>query len=1138
MNSLLNKLSIKQKLLVLAVFPLLVILGISIPNMVSDYEKLEHKKELNSLVNSYNKIRLLVHELQKERGMTAGYVGSNGKKFKDSILEQRNLTSSKLDDFNSFYSKINKDLYPSEYYSKLDNTLDKLSSLDSIRNKVDSLDIKKSDALKYYTSINSELINSIIASISFSSDTHVSYSVASYVNFLLTKERSGVERAIGTTTFSSDKFLKGDKSKIANLISAQASYLDVFYQYANTNVRSYYEENIHGSDIEEVDKMRKVLLDKSSIGGFNVDTSNWSKYSTQRAISLQKFGRDLLKALKTQKPKGVVTLGILRKSLNLTSFLQDERAFASVVIQKKDLASKERFLKLSKSTDAEINKFHKFLENNFYETKFEYSDSFKNSVFTIIQNLVELKSIRENIVNNKLKMSEVISSYSRLISKIITISDNVKLMSTNHKILKKLTYIVSFERYKENDTRIIAMLNNAFSRNSFSTAKSKTKLVRLDTQQIIYLNDFNNFSSSNISKLLEKDVLNKGFSKEFVFMKNIALNSSSIGGFGIDSNYWFDQITSKINKFKKVSDYINDDIGNYIHSSIDDIENDLIFMSMIIFISILIVILLSIFIPKNIIFNINSLRDGSLRFFDFINRKTNDYVDINSKSSDEIGKLANSFDENVKIAKSGLDKDRVLISEIKDIVNRVKQGFFSDKINSTTDNPDLNEVKNNLNEMIIVISTQVNEINRELNSFSNYNFTYENKLFGKVGGSMGSIFASLNLVSSNISEILAMMLRNGVELNNSTETLLSNSSTLSRSSNTQAANLEETAASVEEISANLSGTLNKVVEMEKNSNKANDITLEGKELANQTYESIDDIVSATTAINEAIYEIEQIAFQTNILSLNAAVEAATAGEAGKGFAVVAQEVRSLASRSDEAAKSIKGLVEKAVSDANISKEKANSMLEGYDQISISIGSTNELVSDVSESSKEQTRAISQVSDAMNSLDQLTQQNAAMADDVSSLSNGIHSIALSLENIVNSTKFNKAVESRTCDSKMLTFVNSMKQSHIDLKDMVFTPDFNGIIPNHHECKLGKWMDKMDAENKPITKTKEWQELKNVHQKVHNNIIEYNSKSSINLHDDSLSEVLVGIEESTKHVFEYLDKCKENICKNKFSLEQKQ
>jgi methyl-accepting chemotaxis protein len=166
---------------------------------------------------------------------------------------------------------------------------------------------------------------------------------------------------------------------------------------------------------------------------------------------------------------------------------------------------------------------------------------------------------------------------------------------------------------------------------------------------------------------------------------------------------------------------------------------------------------------------------------------------------------------------------------------------------------------------------------------------------------------------------------------------------------------------------------------------------EGEKLANSTTTAMDEINTQVNLVNDAISVIDQIAFQTNILSLNAAVEAATAGEAGKGFAVVAQEVRNLASRSAEAAKEIKDIVENATKKANEGKDIANEMIEGYKGLNDSINQTINLISDIEMSSKEQLLGIEQINDAVNSLDQQTQQNAMVASQS-------HDIALSTDKI--------------------------------------------------------------------------------------------------------------------------------------------
>jgi len=155
---------------------------------------------------------------------------------------------------------------------------------------------------------------------------------------------------------------------------------------------------------------------------------------------------------------------------------------------------------------------------------------------------------------------------------------------------------------------------------------------------------------------------------------------------------------------------------------------------------------------------------------------------------------------------------------------------------------------------------------------------------------------------------------------------------------------------------------------------------------------MDIINEQTNAIADAITVIDQIAFQTNILSLNAAVEAATAGEAGKGFAVVAQEVRNLASRSAEAAKEIKALVENATIKANDGKSISNEMIKGYDKLNDNIQHTLKLISDVSVSSKEQFSAMEQINDTVNKLDQVTQENASSTSESNKVASEVKGIA--------------------------------------------------------------------------------------------------------------------------------------------------
>jgi len=188
-------------------------------------------------------------------------------------------------------------------------------------------------------------------------------------------------------------------------------------------------------------------------------------------------------------------------------------------------------------------------------------------------------------------------------------------------------------------------------------------------------------------------------------------------------------------------------------------------------------------------------------------------------------------------------------------------------------------------------------------------------------------------------------------------------------------------------------------------NNLSDASHEGQDLAQETTKAMDEINTEVTAISEAISVIDQIAFQTNILSLNAAVEAATAGEAGKGFAVVAQEVRNLAARSADAANEIKLLVENANSKANQGKNVADKMIDGYTELNKNVQNTIDLISDIETASKEQQAGIEQINDAVASLDKQTQENANIASQTRDVAVQTDTIAKLVVSNANEKEFN-------------------------------------------------------------------------------------------------------------------------------------
>jgi len=287
-----------------------------------------------------------------------------------------------------------------------------------------------------------------------------------------------------------------------------------------------------------------------------------------------------------------------------------------------------------------------------------------------------------------------------------------------------------------------------------------------------------------------------------------------------------------------------------------------------------------------------------------------------------------------------------------------------------------------------------------LESYAQRDFRKE--LDSSSSGKIGNEIANMNKM---ITHMLIDNQNDGMNLQNSSTQLSKNVSILNESATNQAASLEEVAASITQISENINHTSQKAQEMfalSSNTKKSSD---EGKNLANKTVSSMDEINNKVQTINESIAVIDQIAFQTNILSLNAAVEAATAGEAGKGFAVVAAEVRNLASRSADAAKEIKELVESATVQAKQGKEISSAMIAGFEELEEKVNETNSLINDVADAAKEQTQGMIQITDTINHLDKFTQENAAVADKTNIISLDTNEIAKGVVENVNRNEFN-------------------------------------------------------------------------------------------------------------------------------------
>ncbi|WP_141053395.1 HAMP domain-containing methyl-accepting chemotaxis protein [Aliarcobacter cryaerophilus] len=447
--------------------------------------------------------------------------------------------------------------------------------------------------------------------------------------------------------------------------------------------------------------------------------------------------------------------------------------------------------------------------------------------------------------------------------------------------------------------------------------------------------------------------------------------------------------------------------------------------------------------------SLSKLQQGILGFFSFLNEESKSATLIDLKSNDEFGEIAKVINQNIEKTESSIKKDNEFINATELFIKELSSGNMLAKIEVEPDTQNLKVLKELLIKMQHYLEhTIARDINRLLfviDSFKKYDFT------ARFPNPYAKIAVAMNELGDEISALLRQSYGTGLMLENSSQELLENVNILNQSSNAAAASLEETAAALEEITSTVISNANNVELMTRFSNEVSNSAKKGQQLANQTTNAMDEINNQVNRINEAIAVIDQIAFQTNILSLNAAVEAATAGEAGKGFAVVAQEVRNLASRSAEAAKEIKNIVENATSKANEGKNISFEMIQGYTELLENIEKQSQTINEIATSSKEQQAGITQINDAVTGLDQQTQQNANIASDTKTIAINADNIAKKIVSDSHNKQFvgkedvekeNKKINSTVKNSNIV--LNPTKKSS-EIKPSITKKDMDKKTP---------------------------------------------------------------------------------------------
>lgn len=295
MFSFINNLSIQSKLFGLALFPLLCFVAIAGYTLTQTYHEKSALEEMLVLTDSASVSALLVHELQKERGASAGYLSSKGNKFQDAIKKHRQTTDQKRQSLQQFIKTQTLTPQLTQLFSQVNVELDKITNM---RQRVDNLSVSVQEEVAFYTQLNALLLSIIDNTANQNQNVSLAISATAVGSFLQHKERAGIERAVLSNVFAKNSFTPALLEKFIRLLAEQQAYFDKFSAHANEMQFATYQNTVKGAAIEEVQAYREIALEKMSQGDFGVDPTLWFATITKKINLLKSTEVALLEQLK------------------------------------------------------------------------------------------------------------------------------------------------------------------------------------------------------------------------------------------------------------------------------------------------------------------------------------------------------------------------------------------------------------------------------------------------------------------------------------------------------------------------------------------------------------------------------------------------------------------------------------------------------------------------------------------------------------------------------------------------------------------------------------------------------------------------------------------------------------------------